>query len=580
MDVLLRLAAAPGEVVPRETLLADAWPRRMVNDDVLSRAIADLRIALRRRRARGTFIETLPKVGYRLIAPVRARRPGPATASDPAPGPRAAASVAAWRRGRRTGDRDGFAALLAIASRRLAATGVPDREQLTAAARAGRAVLVGPSRSRSRPRFSPDGRASRSRSAKVAARRSSSAACTRTRRDRRSATRGRQPVARLLSGRQAHRLHAPHADPATARSSRTICAAATCSRSSTARARPQARFDIAPDGRRLVYVGAVRAQFPAGLMLRDLATGAEHVLTAPEPDSATTVPALLAGRRAHRVLPRHPLAPRPVRARRRRRREARATGVAARPRVRRRVARRERPAAGRRGLVRPALAQLLRPGHARRRGGRRARRALSRRRPHRQRRLRERRVLGEPVPARPRERRRAAARAVAVDALHQPAAVLAGRNARAVRVQPRRRVRPVRRDAGRRREAPDAARRPRLPAAALVARRHGDLRGAREPSRRRRPRAAGDPHRAADGRADVLRALGDACSTCAKPTAAAASSSARSPATRRACCGCRAGARGRAVAAAARRRIPGRRRSHRDRAAGTARGSRCATWPR
>ncbi len=48
--------------------------------------------------------------------------------------------------------------------------------------------------------------------------------------------------------------------------------------------RPQPRFDLAPDGRSLVYTGEVRAQFPAGLVLRDLATGSDRVLTAPEPD--------------------------------------------------------------------------------------------------------------------------------------------------------------------------------------------------------------------------------------------------------------------------------------------------------
>lgn len=83
MDVLLRLAAAAGEVVPRETLLADVWPRRMVNDDVLSRVIADLRIALHDDAREARFIETIPKVGYRLIAPMTPVKP-PATPPGPA----------------------------------------------------------------------------------------------------------------------------------------------------------------------------------------------------------------------------------------------------------------------------------------------------------------------------------------------------------------------------------------------------------------------------------------------------------------------------------------------------------------
>src|SRR5436190_21692197 len=70
MDILLRLAAQPGEVVRRETLLEDVWSRRMVNDEVLSRAIAELRTALGDDARGARYIETLPKLGYRLVAPV------------------------------------------------------------------------------------------------------------------------------------------------------------------------------------------------------------------------------------------------------------------------------------------------------------------------------------------------------------------------------------------------------------------------------------------------------------------------------------------------------------------------------
>ena len=70
MAVLLRLAAEPGQVVTRERLLADVWPRRMVNDEVLSRAIAELRTALGDDARQARYIETLPKAGYRLVAAV------------------------------------------------------------------------------------------------------------------------------------------------------------------------------------------------------------------------------------------------------------------------------------------------------------------------------------------------------------------------------------------------------------------------------------------------------------------------------------------------------------------------------
>ncbi len=70
MLVLLRLAAEPGAVVPRQTLLDDVWPRREVADEVLSRTIAELRTALGDDARESRYIETIPKVGYRLIADV------------------------------------------------------------------------------------------------------------------------------------------------------------------------------------------------------------------------------------------------------------------------------------------------------------------------------------------------------------------------------------------------------------------------------------------------------------------------------------------------------------------------------
>ncbi len=71
VQLLLRLADTPGETVTREQLLEAAWQRRVVNDEVLSRSIADLRQALGDDPREPTYIATIPKLGYRLIAPVR-----------------------------------------------------------------------------------------------------------------------------------------------------------------------------------------------------------------------------------------------------------------------------------------------------------------------------------------------------------------------------------------------------------------------------------------------------------------------------------------------------------------------------
>ncbi len=78
MQVLVRLAQQPGQVVSREQLLAAAWADTFVTDDVLKRSI-ELRRALGDDARQPVYIETIPKGGYRLIAPVVTDAP-----SDPA----------------------------------------------------------------------------------------------------------------------------------------------------------------------------------------------------------------------------------------------------------------------------------------------------------------------------------------------------------------------------------------------------------------------------------------------------------------------------------------------------------------
>jgi TolB-like protein/DNA-binding winged helix-turn-helix (wHTH) protein len=65
MEVLLYLAARPGQVAGREELLADIWRGVVVGDDALTQVVIKLRKALG-----DSYIETIPKRGYRLTAPV------------------------------------------------------------------------------------------------------------------------------------------------------------------------------------------------------------------------------------------------------------------------------------------------------------------------------------------------------------------------------------------------------------------------------------------------------------------------------------------------------------------------------
>src|SRR5437762_1582981 len=70
MAVLLHLANRPRQVVSRETLLSDVWPGVVVGDDSLTQVIIKLRKALGDDSDRPTYIQTVTKRGYRLVAPV------------------------------------------------------------------------------------------------------------------------------------------------------------------------------------------------------------------------------------------------------------------------------------------------------------------------------------------------------------------------------------------------------------------------------------------------------------------------------------------------------------------------------
>jgi Tol biopolymer transport system component/DNA-binding winged helix-turn-helix (wHTH) protein len=66
MQVLLTLASEPSEVFSRETVQRQVWPDVIVGEDVLIRAIGKIRRAFHD----DSVIETVPKAGYRLVAPV------------------------------------------------------------------------------------------------------------------------------------------------------------------------------------------------------------------------------------------------------------------------------------------------------------------------------------------------------------------------------------------------------------------------------------------------------------------------------------------------------------------------------
>jgi DNA-binding winged helix-turn-helix (wHTH) protein/tetratricopeptide (TPR) repeat protein len=70
MDVLMCLAERAGEVVSRETLNDRVWGNVVVTDQAVTNCISELRHHLGDDRSAHRVIETIPKRGYRLIAPV------------------------------------------------------------------------------------------------------------------------------------------------------------------------------------------------------------------------------------------------------------------------------------------------------------------------------------------------------------------------------------------------------------------------------------------------------------------------------------------------------------------------------
>ena len=70
MEVLVYLASQPGEALSKEIIIKAVWPETFVSDDVLTRSVSELRRAFQDHAREPRFIETIPKRGYRLIAPV------------------------------------------------------------------------------------------------------------------------------------------------------------------------------------------------------------------------------------------------------------------------------------------------------------------------------------------------------------------------------------------------------------------------------------------------------------------------------------------------------------------------------
>lgn len=75
MSVLVCLSNDPGRIVSVDSLVEKVWGGRAHSDHAIYQAIASLRKALGDDASKPTYIETIPKKGYRLICPVSALNP-------------------------------------------------------------------------------------------------------------------------------------------------------------------------------------------------------------------------------------------------------------------------------------------------------------------------------------------------------------------------------------------------------------------------------------------------------------------------------------------------------------------------
>src|SRR6266566_3859303 len=77
LEILLVLVENHGHTVGKEELFERIWPGTFVEEGNLARHISVLRQVLGQAQSGPQYIETIPKRGYRFVAPVRQVDPSP-----------------------------------------------------------------------------------------------------------------------------------------------------------------------------------------------------------------------------------------------------------------------------------------------------------------------------------------------------------------------------------------------------------------------------------------------------------------------------------------------------------------------
>jgi len=136
-DTLVLLVERAGHVVSKDQLIATLWPRGFVHESNLTKHIWLIRKALGEDDQGNAFIETLPKLGYRFVAPVRCEfrsGSGANESNETTADPVATAVATETDRGNTMGVREGSAPKTAVPKRQ--------RQSIAAWTMAGLLVLA------------------------------------------------------------------------------------------------------------------------------------------------------------------------------------------------------------------------------------------------------------------------------------------------------------------------------------------------------------------------------------------------------------------------------------------------------
>ncbi len=93
LDLLFLFVSKPGALVTKDDILQALWPGIAVTDNAITQVVSDLREALGDAAGSPTYVQTVPRRGYRFIATVEAISAEPAAAGVEAPGAKAAAGA-------------------------------------------------------------------------------------------------------------------------------------------------------------------------------------------------------------------------------------------------------------------------------------------------------------------------------------------------------------------------------------------------------------------------------------------------------------------------------------------------------